>query len=113
MSDEENNNNNNKIKKINLENYIFSPKGKRLNSPHSIEALNLIGIRENEINKISLEKYISIHPECRKLPKEFIEERYNAFEKTRLDLIKEAKEIRKKKKKKDIINNGYIEDEDK
>ena len=107
MSEEENNNNINIIEQINLENCDFTSKGKRINSPHSIEALNLIGVRPNEIYKISYEKYISIHPECRKLPKEFIEERYNAFNKEREDLIKEAKQIRNQLIEEDIKNNGY------
>ena len=107
MSEEENNNNINIIEQINLENCDFTSKGKRINSPHSIEALNLIGVRPNEINKISYEKYISIHPECRKLPKEFIEERYNAFNKEREDIIKEAKQIRNQLIEEDIKNNGY------
>ena len=49
---EEENNNTNKIKKINLENCDFSSKGNRIYQPHSIEAINLIGIRQNEIYKI-------------------------------------------------------------
>ena len=48
--------------KINLTNCDFSSKGKRINSPRSIEALNLIGVKPEELHKITLETYIRRHP---------------------------------------------------
>ena len=80
--------------KIDLTNCDFSAKGKRVNTPRSIEALNLIGVKPDELHKISLETYISRHPECKNLPKELIQERYDNEEKVRNELIKQALEKR-------------------
>ena len=97
-------------KKVTLENCEFTSKGKRLNSPNSLNALQLIGVSIDDLNKISLERYIRRHPECRNLPKELIQERYDHFEKTRIDLIKEAQEKRKLLIESNK-NNDYIEEE--
>ena len=87
MSDKEN-------QSVNLVNCDFTSKGKRVNTPRSIEACNLTGVNPDELHKISLETYIKRHPECKNLPKELIQERYDNYEKVRKELIENALKIR-------------------
>ena len=103
--------------KINLTNCTFAEGGKRVNTPRSIEALNLIGVKPDEIHKISLETYIRRHHECKTLPKELIQERYDCQEKVREELIKQALEKRNeiiaKNPNKGIQEKEYMEKEEK
>ena len=82
MTDKEN-------QSVNLVKCDFTSKGKRMNS--SVEACNL---NPDELHKISLETYIKRHPECKNLPKELIQERYDNYEKVRKELIENALKIR-------------------
>ena len=66
----------------------------RIDSPHSIKAIQLIGARLEDLKFISLDEYNKKNIGSQYLEKELQEERYNHYEKNRLDLINEAKKIR-------------------
>ena len=77
--------------KISLDNCDFSTKGKRLNSPTSLEACRLIGVDPNELYSISFEEFILLHPECKNIDKSLQEERYEHFEENRKANVDAAK----------------------
>ena len=80
--------------KISLENADFSSKGRRLNSPTSIEACRLIGVDQEELFSLTLDEYILAHPEAKNLDKSLQEERYNHYEENRKANIEAAKSKR-------------------
>ena len=80
--------------KISLLNCNFKQKKIRLTSPHSLLAIRLIGVTLDELRHLSFEDYIKKNPETQYLENELQEERYNHYEKNRLELIKEAKKVR-------------------
>ena len=79
--------------KTSLENADFSSKGRRLNSPTSIEACRLIGVDQEELFSLTLDEYILAHPEAKNLDKSLQEERYNHYEENRKANIEAAKEV--------------------
>ena len=95
MSINENNENNEK-EKISLENLNYQSKTQRLNSPYSIKACKLQGVKEEDLYKLTLEEYIKLNPDSKDLPKNLKEDRYSNYEDNRLKLIESLKEIRNK-----------------
>ena len=77
--------------KISLSNCDFNKKKIRLSSPYSLMACDLIGVDEEDLVFLSREEFLLKNPECQNLSKELQDERYNHFNKKRLNLIKEAK----------------------
>ena len=83
----------------------------RIDSPHSIKAIQLIGARLEDLKFISLDEYNKKNIGSQYLEKELQEERYNHYEKNRLDLINEAKKIREqliKEEEDDTNQNNTI-----
>ena len=91
-------NNNNPREKISLENFNFNSKSQRLSSPFSIKACLLKGVKEEDLYKLTLEEYISAHPESKDLPKEIQTERFDNYEQNHNELIELLKETRNKLK---------------
>ena len=83
-------------KKITLENCDFSLKMERINSPHSLKALSLLGINEEELYKLSFDEFKNENLEIQDLPKELQKFHYEAYEKFRNKIIEKLKEKRKK-----------------
>ncbi len=125
----ENNIQNKNKKKITLENCDFSLKMERINSPHSLKALSLLGINEEELYKLSFDEFKNENLEIQDSPKELQKFHYEAYEKFRNKIIEKLKEKRKKiiekkgeneidneemkrilKKQKDTIKNKTIDD---
>ena len=80
--------------KISLENFNYESKKQRLNSPFSLKACKLQGVTEEDLYKITLEDYIQLYPESKKLPKELQQERYDNYEENRtktIDILKETR----------------------
>ena len=92
--------NNNPREKISLENFNFNSKSQRLSSPFSIKACLLKGVKEEDLYKLTLEEYISTHPESKDLPKEIQTERFDNYEQNHNELIELLKETRNKLKEK-------------
>ena len=80
--------------KISLLNCNFMQKKIRINSPNSLLAMHLIGATLDDLRYLTFDEYIKNNPDIQYLEKELQEERYNHYERNRLDLIKEAKQIR-------------------
>ena len=77
--------------KISLSNCDFNKKKIRLSSPYSLMACDLIGVDEEDLVYVSKEEFLLRNTECQNLSRELQDERYNHFNKKRLNLIKEAK----------------------
>ena len=80
--------------KITLLNCNYMQKKVRINSPNSLLAIHLIGATLDDLRYLTFDEYIKNNPDIQYLEKELQEERYNHYERNRLDLIKEAKQIR-------------------
>ena len=80
--------------KISLLNCNYMQKKVRINSPNSLLAIHLIGATLDDLRYLTFDEYIKNNPDIQYLEKELQEERYNHYERNRLDLIKEAKQIR-------------------
>ena len=79
--------------KISILNCDFSQKKIRINTPNSLTAIRLIGATFDDLRYLSLDEYIK-KENIQYLDKELQDERYNHYEKSRLALITEAKNIR-------------------
>ena len=111
----------NEKEKISLENFNFESKTHRLNSPFSIKACKLKGVKEEDLYKLTLEEYVQLNPDSKNLPKDLVEERYSNYEDNRLKLIESLKEVRnklleksgkKKQKKNKEKENQELNDEE-
>ena len=58
--------------------------------------LEELGLDENKLYRISKKEYLSNHPELNQEKQEFIDKRYDHYEKRRQEAIKQAREIRSK-----------------
>ena len=65
----------------------------RITSPHSLTAIRLIGTTLDDLRYFTFDDYVK-SASIQNLERELQEERYNHYEQNRLELIKEAKEIR-------------------
>ena len=65
----------------------------RITSPHSLTAIRLIGTTLDDLRYLTFDDYVK-SASIQNLERELQEERYNHYEQNRLELIKEAKEIR-------------------
>ena len=104
MSFEDDKNKEEEMKKtksnITLTTISFLDKKERITSPHSIEAINLLGYDIKQLYYISFEEYIKKHPELKNVSDELKEKRYNMYEEKRKKKINEAK-----MKREEIIEN--------
>ena len=91
--------------KINLDNCDFTLKGKRLNSPRSLEAIKIIGADENDLIKLTLAQYLKKFPEARGIKKELQDERFEHYEEQRQKLLDEIKKVRNELVQNDNDNN--------
>ena len=96
--------------KISLDNCEFTLKGKRLNSPRSLEALKIAGAEENELLKLTLDQYLKKFPEARSISKELQEERLEHYEDQRKKLLNEIKKIRNDLPENEKNNNNNDEE---
>ena len=80
--------------KITLENFNYENKGPQLNSPHSLKAIQTLGIEEKQLKKLSFEEYISSNFEAKKISSDLQKERYDNYLQKHEELINKAKEKR-------------------
>ena len=92
--------------KINLDNCDFTLKGKRLNSPRSLEAIKIIGADENDLIKLTLAQYLKKFPEARGIKKELQDERLEHYKEQRQKLLDEIKKVRNELVQNDNDNNN-------
>ena len=74
--------------------------------------LEELGLDENKLYRISKKEYLTNHPELNQEKQEFIDKRYDHYEKRRQEAIKQAREIRskilKEEEQKDNSNSNRI-----
>ncbi len=83
-----------------MENLDYANKKERINSPRSLEALNLLGIEPQKLYYTTFKEFFENHPELKVLDKYLQEYRYQHHEEKRLNRIKMATE-----KRSELINN--------
>lgn len=81
-------------------------------SPHSIEACRRRGIEPSELYFLNYESFLKLKAENSSLPREIIEERYNHYEKYRLQKLKKCIEERtillnEEHRKQEFLNNHF------
>ena len=91
---------------ISIDNCDFESKTKRINSPRTLEALSVLGINENDLYKLSFEKFKNKYPEIKEIPKDLQKYRYDSYEQFINRTIEKVKEERK-----NIIDNQNGENE--
>ena len=95
-------------KVVSIEAYISNPEqNKKVNSPHSVKAIKMLGYTQNDIEYIPIEKYHEIDQAFLTLPKEFKKRRYEMYNANRMQKIQEINEWRNKLKQ-----EHYLESED-
>lgn len=85
-----------------LENLDYANQKERINSPRSLEALNLLGIEPQKLYYMTFKDYLEKHPELKALEKHLQEFRYQHQEDKRLSRIKMATE-----KREQLINTNH------
>ena len=80
--------------KVTLENFNYENKGPQLNSPHSLKAIQSLGIEEKQLKKLTFEEYISSSFDSKQITADLQKERYDNYLKKHEELINQAKEKR-------------------
>ena len=100
--DDINNKINNSLEQYRLKEYIsiddidYTTKKVRITSPHSIKAMNNLGIINEDLEYLTFEEYLSKNPELVGEEKKIQKFRYNHVDKIRKDLIEKVREQRMK-----------------
>ena len=100
--DDINNKINNSLEQHRLKEYIsiddidYTTKKVRITSPHSIKAMNNLGIINEDLEYLTFEEYLSKNPELVGEEKKIQKFRYNHVDKIRKDLIEKVREQRMK-----------------
>ena len=100
--DDINNKINNSLEQYRLKEYIsiddidYTTKKVRITSPHSIKAMNNLGIINEDLEYLTFEEYLSKNPELVGEEKKIQKFRYNHVDKIRKDLIEKIREQRMK-----------------
>ena len=100
--DDINNKINNSLEQYRLKEYIsiddidYTTKKVRITSPHSIKAMNNLGIINEDLEYLTFEEYLSKNPELVGEEKKLQKFRYNHVDKIRKDLIEKVREQRMK-----------------
>ena len=100
--DDINNKINNRLEQYRLKEYIsiddidYTTKKVRITSPHSIKAMNNLGIINEDLEYLTFEEYLSKNPELVGEEKKIQKFRYNHVDKIRKDLIEKVREQRMK-----------------
>ena len=81
--------------KKNLETVDFTNKKDRIQTAHSKQALNELGLDENKLYRIEKEEYLLSHPELKNASDEIKDKRYDHYEQRREEQIELAKKRRK------------------
>ena len=97
-----NNKNNNSLEQYRLKEYItiddidYSTKKVRITSPHSIKAMNTLGIINEDLEYLTFDEYLNKNPELIGEERKIQRVRYNHVEQIRKDLIERVREQRNK-----------------
>ena len=100
--DDINNKINNSLEQYRLKEYIsiddidYTTKKVRITSPHSIKAMNNLGIINEDLEYLTFEEYLSKNPQLVGEEKKIQKFRYNHVDKIRKDLIEKVREQRMK-----------------
>ena len=100
--DDINNKINNSLEQYRLKEYIsiddidYTTKKVRITSPHSIKAMNNLGIINEDLEYLTFEEYLSKNPELIGEERKIQKFRYNHVDKIRKDLIEKVREQRMK-----------------
>ncbi len=100
--DDINNKINSSLEQYRLKEYIsiddidYTTKKVRITSPHSIKAMNNLGIINEDLEYLTFEEYLSKNPELVGEEKKIQKFRYNHVDKIRKDLIEKVREQRMK-----------------
>ena len=100
--DDINNKIDNSLEQYRLKEYIsiddidYTTKKVRITSPHSIKAMNNLGIINEDLEYLTFEEYLSKNPELVGEEKKIQKFRYNHVDKIRKDLIEKVREQRMK-----------------
>ena len=100
--DDINNKINNSLEQYRLKEYIsiddidYTTKKVRITSPHSIKAMNNLGIINEDLEYLTFEEYLSKNPELVGEERKIQKFRYNHVDKIRKDLIERVREQRMK-----------------
>ena len=97
---------NNNKKVVSIEAYISNPEqNKKVNSPHSVKAIKMLGYTHKDIEYIPIEKYHEIDQAFLTLPKEFKKRRYEMYNNNRMQKIQEITEWRNKLKQEHFLDS--------